>query len=215
MFHKEILPPEQLEVYPYLKQITDQGYVLFGGTALALQLGHRTSVDFDFFSAEKINKEILKHLHGLEITEVLQEDRNTFEFFTTNRVHISCFGELGFVKKAQPITTPDGILRLADIKSLLITKLKVMVDRVEIKDYRDIIAILKTNSVSLKDGLDGFSDFFTDSDFPVMQIPKSLVYFESKELVDLTQAEKEYLIQQVSNLNPQNSACPVFRGKKL
>ncbi|BCD45686.1 nucleotidyl transferase AbiEii/AbiGii toxin family protein [Helicobacter suis] len=216
MFYKEILPPEQLEIYPYLRQITDQGYVLFGGTALTLQLGHRTSVDFDFFSAEKVNKEVLRHLRGLEIAEVLQEDHNTFEFLTANHVHISCFGELDFVKKAQPTTTPDGILRLADMKSLLITKLKVVVDRVEIKDYRDIIAILKTGSVSLKDGLDGISDFFTGSNFPVMQIAKSLVYFESKELVDLTQAEKKYLIQQVSNLNPQNSISPASsHNKKL
>ncbi|WP_281747421.1 nucleotidyl transferase AbiEii/AbiGii toxin family protein [Helicobacter suis] len=65
------MPPEQLEIYPYLRQITDQGYVLFGGTALTLQLGHRTSVDFDFFSAEKVNKEVLRHLRGLEIAEVL------------------------------------------------------------------------------------------------------------------------------------------------
>lgn len=46
--HFEILPKEQKEIYPYLKVLKDMDFTLFGGTALALQLGHRESVDFDF-----------------------------------------------------------------------------------------------------------------------------------------------------------------------
>ena len=51
---KEILPKEQQEIYNHLKQVTDLGFTLFGGTAIALQLGHRTSVDFDFFTSKNI-----------------------------------------------------------------------------------------------------------------------------------------------------------------
>ena len=46
----DILPPAQRRLGPELRPITDHGFVLYGGTAIALRLGHRTSVDFDFFS---------------------------------------------------------------------------------------------------------------------------------------------------------------------
>lgn len=49
--HKEILPTSQQEVWPELSDIKKLGFVLYGGTAIALQLGHRISVDFDFFLA--------------------------------------------------------------------------------------------------------------------------------------------------------------------
>lgn len=52
----EILPQEQRALYPHLAQITGLGFVLFGGTAIALQLGHRQSVDFDFFTHKSIDR---------------------------------------------------------------------------------------------------------------------------------------------------------------
>jgi len=55
--HFEILPPAQQRVWDLLAKRADQlgtsGYYLAGGTALALHLGHRQSVDFDFFSQKR------------------------------------------------------------------------------------------------------------------------------------------------------------------
>lgn len=48
--HWEVLPPEQREIWPQLVASFSMGFVLYGGTAVALRLGHRTSVDFDFFT---------------------------------------------------------------------------------------------------------------------------------------------------------------------
>jgi hypothetical protein len=54
------------------------GFVLYGGAAIALQLGHRRSVDFDFFSTEPLDKEALRatfsFIHGAAI---LQDELNT------------------------------------------------------------------------------------------------------------------------------------------
>lgn len=44
----EILPPSQLKLWPLLSQIP-KNFILYEGTAVALQLGHRESIDFDFF----------------------------------------------------------------------------------------------------------------------------------------------------------------------
>lgn len=53
-----ILPPSQLELWPELAA-TPPHFTMYGGTALALRLGHRTSVDFDFFSAQSFDPERL------------------------------------------------------------------------------------------------------------------------------------------------------------
>jgi hypothetical protein len=52
----EILPPAQRLVWPDLAAAHRLGFVLYGGTAIALRLGHRSSVDFDFFTADPLKK---------------------------------------------------------------------------------------------------------------------------------------------------------------
>ena len=47
----DVLPQEQKALWPELRAVPP-AFVLYGGTALALRLGHRVSVDFDFFSSE-------------------------------------------------------------------------------------------------------------------------------------------------------------------
>jgi hypothetical protein len=52
----EILPAAQKEIWPQLAPAPDLSFVLYGGTAVALHLGHRVSIDFDFFKAEPLEK---------------------------------------------------------------------------------------------------------------------------------------------------------------
>ena len=52
----EILPVAQRTLWSDLAGLGALGYVLYGGTALALRLGHRPSVDFDFFSDRSLDK---------------------------------------------------------------------------------------------------------------------------------------------------------------
>ena len=59
------LPQPQQEIWSLLAPAAKQGLVLYGGTAVALHLGHRTSVDFDFFSAQLLNKEKYWRRSGL------------------------------------------------------------------------------------------------------------------------------------------------------
>ena len=55
----DILPPAQLRLWPELRPATGLGFVLYGGTAIALRLGHRISVDFDFFSDQPLDRDAL------------------------------------------------------------------------------------------------------------------------------------------------------------
>jgi hypothetical protein len=52
----DILPPAQREIWPQLAPAPDLSFVLYRGTAVALHLGHRTSIDFDFFKKEHLEK---------------------------------------------------------------------------------------------------------------------------------------------------------------
>ena len=55
MMYLDILPHEQRELYPKLSFLKEYGFILFVGTAIALQLGHRESIDFDFFNVSDID----------------------------------------------------------------------------------------------------------------------------------------------------------------
>jgi Nucleotidyl transferase AbiEii toxin, Type IV TA system len=55
----EILPPVQQKLWPSLRGVADLGFTLYGGTAIALRLGHRESVDFDFFSEKELDREAI------------------------------------------------------------------------------------------------------------------------------------------------------------
>ena len=54
-----ILPPSQRALWPKLVAVRER-FILYGGTALALHLGHRASVDFDFFSFQPFEVENLR-----------------------------------------------------------------------------------------------------------------------------------------------------------
>ncbi len=56
--HWEVLTKEQKELLPKLKFLKEKGFYLAGGTALALQIGHRTSIDFDFYNRSEFDSEI-------------------------------------------------------------------------------------------------------------------------------------------------------------
>lgn len=198
----EVLPKAQKEIYTHLKAVKDLNFTLFGGTALALQLGHRESVDFDFFTDKDISKihTTLLNLNGIKVGEITQQMDNTLSFKTVNDVKFSFFGNIEFVKLSGKIQSDDDILQLADLKSLLITKLKVTCDRAEYKDYKDIAEILKTKQVSLEEGLSGFKQYFGNN-FPITQIVKGLTYFEDGDLHRLSKDDKAILLNATKNIN--------------
>lgn len=200
--NKNILPKEQLELYPNLKYFTELGFILFGGTAVALQLGHRQSIDFDFFTSQDIshlhsNLSQIKQLDNIEVGEILQKSENTLIFKTPKNVQISLFGTIDFVNLANTIKSDDGILELADLKALLITKLKATCDRAKYKDYFDIVKILQTEKVTLEEGLKGVYSYFGDN-FPLIQIAKGLTYFEDGDLYRLSEEDRKFL-QDITN----------------
>lgn len=73
----EILPLAQQQLWCELGPAVDLGFILYGGTAIALRLGHRASVDFDFFSEKPLDREAIQSAFAfLAQSTVLQDERN-------------------------------------------------------------------------------------------------------------------------------------------
>jgi hypothetical protein len=65
--HKEILSEKQKELLPLIRQFSRE-YYLAGGTAVALHIGHRRSIDFDLFKFSSLNhKKNIDRIAGLRL----------------------------------------------------------------------------------------------------------------------------------------------------
>lgn len=188
----EILPPAQRQLWPDLRPIKTLGYPLKGGTAVALRLGHRQSVDFDFFTSHSLDRETLRrNLPFLGESDVTQDHRNTFEVITASGVKVSFFGEIDFGRAGEPEVTADGVLAVASLGDLLATKLKVILQRSAAKDYQDIAAIIR-GGARVDVGLAAAEQMFKPA-FPPAESLKALVYFEGGDLRRLSREDREIL----------------------
>jgi hypothetical protein len=194
-----ILPLAQQKLWPQLRPAPELGFVLYGGTAIALRIGHRPSVDFDFFTDQPLDKNTLHNAFPfLQQSTVLQDTLNAFTALvpchdTDERyIKISFFGTIDFGRIGTPDVTDDGILQVAALDDLMATKVKVILQRVEAKDYRDIAAMIKAG-VNLAEGLAGASVMF-GRNFQPSESLKAMTYFEGGDLHSLTTEEKEILI---------------------
>lgn len=200
----EVLPPAQRELWPLLAPIQRFGYVLYGGTAIALRLAHRYSVDFDFFTSQSVNPgELRKHLPFLRDSRPIQEHHNTFEVATFSGVKVSFFGGLDFGRVGTPDQTSDGITTVASLDDLMATKLKVILQRSELKDYQDIAAMSRAG-VRVDAGLAAAEEMFRPTFSPLHSL-KALVYFDDGDLSRLSAEDRRTLVtvaQQVRSLPP-------------
>src|SRR3989344_1060898 len=117
--HWNILDEKRRGILPFLKGVTGGDFYLAGGTGLALQLGHRDSIDFDFFSTKnfdtvklfaKIKKVFLSH----KILKI-QEEPNTLNVLIDGKIKISWFA-YKYKLLDKPIVESD--LRLAGLKDI-------------------------------------------------------------------------------------------------
>jgi Nucleotidyl transferase AbiEii toxin, Type IV TA system len=201
----EILPPAQQRLWPELRPAAQLGFALYGGTAIALQLGHRESVDFDFFSDKPLDRDAIHAAFPfIALSTVLQDQQNTFTvnvpYGNSEREHVkvSFFGTIGFGRVGEPQITEDAALQVASLDDLMATKVKVILQRAEAKDYRDIAAMVGAG-VSLPKGLSAARALY-GINFQPSESLKAMVYFEDGDLRTLTKGEKTCLVNAVSEV---------------
>jgi hypothetical protein len=194
----DILPAAQRQIWASLSELKNEGFVLYGGTAVALFLGHRESVDFDFFVQKNfLPDHLLKRFGFLLGAELLQSQPDTLTALALasddndRRIKISFFGGLDFGRLQDPVLTPDGNVMVASTDDLLAHKLKTLLQRVEQKDYLDIDALL-TSGLDLGKGIGGARALFQA--FSPQECLKALTYFNDPSLQSLPTPLRERLV---------------------
>jgi len=194
----EVLALSQRRIWNELRD-TPGHFVLYGGTAVALRLGHRQSEDFDFFSNESFEPGALIHAVGyLRQTRVDQRGDDTLIVVAERGgpVRLSFFGGLCMNHVCDPDLAPDNGLQVASLLDLVATKLRTIQQRAEAKDYRDIDAALDAG-ISLPEGLAAATAVYGGV-FNSMAALKALTYFKDGNLPDLSGQTQERLRRAVS-----------------
>lgn len=193
------LPLAQRLLIPELRAVSELGFVLYGGTALALRFEHRESVDFDFFNDAHLDRARLLGLSLLKDAQVIQDEPDTITAIVRREadpVKVSFFGDISFGRVGSPEMTNDGNLQVASIDDLFATKLKLLLQRVEVKDYQDIVALLKDRA-SLERGLAAAKSLYGKA-FQPSESLRALAYFEGGNLDELTPDQRRFLERSVS-----------------
>jgi len=148
MINTSILDEKRQSHLPALARVSTDFY-LAGGTALALQLGHRDSIDFDFFHKGDIDTTIIFSTLEKEFSHVpiikTQEAVNTLSVTIDNGIRVSFFGyRYPLLKPTIPFTG----LQIAHPLDIGCMKLSAITSRASIKDYVDLYYILQDISLA-------------------------------------------------------------------
>jgi hypothetical protein len=194
----EILPEAQRQLWSELSQVPP-AFTLYGGTAVALHLGHRQSIDFDFFGSQNFAPiDLTASIPFLQDGTVLQSAPNTLTMLVNcgEGVKVSFFGVPRIHAILQPHISRDNNLKIASLLDLAGTKMAVVQQRAEAKDYIDIDAILTSGKVNLKEALIAAQKIYGSSFAPQSSL-KALTYFDEPNLQTLAYDLKLRLVSAV------------------
>ena len=135
--HWDILDERRLALLPSLKFLKNSGFYLAGGTALALQIGHRISVDFDFYSQNKFNPaKIYQDFQAQKPAKILLGNTadNTLSL-EANNIAISLFTYN--YPLLRPLITSEN-LNIASLEDIAAMKLIAIIQRGIKRDFIDL-----------------------------------------------------------------------------
>lgn len=212
----EILPPAQRRLWHELEQ-TPQEFVLYGGTALALRLGHRHSEDFDFFSnAPFVPAGLRERIPYLQIAEITQLGTNTLTAIVDRNgpVKVSFFGGLSLNRVHDPDVAADNRIQVASLLDVAATKLSTIQQRAQARDYQDIAAMVGAG-LSLADAI-GAATAVYGSTFNGALSLKALTYFCDGDLPNLNATMQKKLrelagqvkLKEISRMQPKRGLTP-------
>lgn len=184
----EAIKSEQKKIFPKLKEFPQ--FYLGGGTALALQIGHRVSVDFDLFSREEISPDLIK-----KIKEIFKEFKIKLILDHPEQLSVKIDNtKIDFVKYDFPLVLDlieiKGV-KLIQVPEIALMKAYTLSSRGTLKDYLDLYFILKEEHTTLKE-IKELSEKKYGDDFNFRLFLEQLVYLE-----DIEEEEIEFLREKI------------------
>jgi len=189
--HPHILNKNQLAIVKKLKLPKAPGFYLAGGTALALQIGHRTSIDFDFYSQKKFSspqlaKDIKKTFPNAKMLFTAEDTLKSIIGETELSFFYYSYQLLELLEQYQDI----NIASLADVAAM---KLAAIIQRGTRRDFVDIYYLL---------------NFYTLGElinFAIKKYPGYQPMLILRALIYLEDAEKEKYPRPIKVLEPDFS----------
>ena len=137
--HKNILQDSQKKVLEILKNFSDN-FLLVGGTAIALQIGHRKSVDFDLASFNYIDNAKIRNkiVSTFKIEQVIRDTKEEYTILVKG-VKLTFFY---YPFNIKGVVQLDNIINMPDIETLAAMKAYALGRRAKWKDYVDLYFIL-------------------------------------------------------------------------
>jgi hypothetical protein len=185
MFHSAILNDKQIELLPLVGEFKRE-YYLVGGTAIALYLGHRRSIDFDLFKYASLNrKRNVEKIRSFGYEPLIVWNVTDQMNLVINDVKLTFF-QYPFLIQANNVF--EERIRIPDLLDLAAMKAYALGRRSKWKDYVDLYFLLKekyTLETISQRANEIYGNLFSDKLFR-----SQLSYFED---VDYTE-EVEYMI---------------------
>jgi predicted nucleotidyltransferase component of viral defense system len=205
LFWNTVTEDMRLVLSEFSQSAISQSFYLAGGTALSLQIGHRHSVDLDFFSPNEDIPSIRPQLENAlsPFQGVLADSSWGNLVFLAKGVRVGFYG-YGF-PLVSPLLKTEGVT-LASIEDIALMKLDAMLSRAARKDFYDLYFICKT--AWLKSLFEKAKQKYPSVRDFESQATKRLVYFENAEnesdptLLEKVswQEVKEYFVEQAKDI---------------
>ena len=175
MLHLETVEPDTLELLRDIQRNSVfEGLRLVGGTALALQIGHRNSVDLDFFGYSTVSGFELEQALRAYGTVSLTSRSRLVEVYTVRGIKVD------FVEYAYPWIDPlviSDCFRLASVRDIAAMKLSAITNRGTKKDFVDLAFLLER--LSLDEMFALYKSKYADAS--LFLALKSLTFFDDAE----------------------------------
>ncbi len=191
----EILDPERQKVFKQLAAFADHGY-LAGDTALAMQLAHRVSVDFDVFVYKPISTQlrsaIAKHV---SIQQVHLNTTDQYTFTTRENIEITF---LWFDYQLIRPLIPTSSLSLSSIADIAANKANTLGYRAVWRDYVDLFWLMKEERVAIDD-IVTWAKQKHPTEFVEAQFLEQLVYFNDLTIAPIQFLKKSYITEEIQS----------------
>ncbi len=187
--HKEILTENQKKLLPLIKYFS-KDYYLVGGTAIALHIGHRRSLDFDLFTKQNINRNQVKAIiqeNNFSIEETIFEAYDQIHFIINNT-------KLTFFHFPYTINANinfGDVIQIPSLLELAAMKSYALGGRVKWKDYVDLYFLLKFH-FSLEEITSRTKDIF-GSYFNPKLFREQLCYFEDIDYSEINKLKSAFI----------------------
>ncbi len=179
--HQEVITSKAKEVFAKLKNFPD--FYLAGGTGLAFQLGHRISIDFDFFQEKYIPINLLEKISNIFKTPQIKIVVNHPEQLTVAVLGIN----LTFARYPFPVISKfinEQGVKILPALEIAAMKAYALGRRATLKDYVDLYFILKEKIGTLNEII-ALCDKKYKKDFDARLFLEQLIYSKDIEEMDI------------------------------